>query len=313
MVRADDGGDTLPPTPAFEIVMRGFDRAQVQRYLNDVENNVRLLTADRNSALSQIADLKGQLQDQQAEISEIRQSSSIEERPVTELDPEQFEGRARRVVRLAAAQATEITARAQAAAEDHWASTGEAAARLRSRYEELLGQIDLQHQQLQTEHETVINSARVHADELTTAAMQRRKSLDDEAEQRRILIEREFESQQSARRNALNKELADLESASRSKAEKRVREAAAEADRRIAEANRQVRELQTLRTRIAAQLRDAQGLVQNAAPLLKAYDDEHSVAADGGRTPAAPTARTNTVGAPSTATAPATTNTTELA
>jgi cell division septum initiation protein DivIVA len=293
MARPEDR-ELVPLKPGFDVVWHGFDRAQVKQYLEDLEDEIKLISADRNAALSQVADLTEQLRAAHSRITELgKQVTELVELPK---NPDDLDDRCKRMVQLAHHQAAEITARAQAAATHSWSGAEDAAAKLRSGYEKLLGELDRQRQDVRAQHSQVVDQARTHAVEMTTAATNRRHELDKQAEQRRIQIEDEFERSVTNKRQALAKEIEHQRAESRADAERRVREATEDAERRVreasdhadrklretndectrrvADATRQVQDLQSLRKRISEQLSAAHTLMRDASPLLEPMEDE---------------------------------------
>ncbi|HEX5402039.1 MAG TPA: hypothetical protein VFX16_07025 [Pseudonocardiaceae bacterium] len=307
MARAEDR-ELVPLKPGFDVVWHGFDRAQVKQYLEDLEDEIKLISADRNAALSQVADLTEQLRSAHGRITDLgKQVTELVELPK---NPDDLDDRCKRMVQLAHHQAAEITARAQAAATHSWSGAEDAATKLRAGYEKLLADLDKQRQEVRAQHSQVVDQARTQAVEMTTAASNRRHELDKQAEQRRIQIEDEFERGMANKRQALAKEIEHQRAESKAAAERKVREATEEAERRVREASeraerkvretgeectrrvsdatRQVQDLQSLRKRITEQLTAAHGLMRDATPLLDPMEDERTPAA------AAPT-KPNTV------------------
>lgn len=294
MARPEDR-ELVPLKPGFDVVWHGFDRAQVKQYLEDLEDEIKLISADRNAALSQVADLTEQLRSAHSRITDLgKQVTELVELPK---NPDDLDDRCKRMVQLAHHQAAEITARAQAAATHSWSGAEDAAAKLRSGYEKLLGELDKQRQEVRAQHSQVVDQARTQVIEMTTAATNRRHELDKQAEQRRIQIEDEFERSTAAKRQALAKEIEQQRAEARADAERRIREATDEATRRVreateqadrktretaddctrrvADATHQVQDLQSLRKRIAEQLQSAHSLMLDAGPLLEPLADEH--------------------------------------
>jgi hypothetical protein len=297
MARPEDR-ELVPLKPGFDVVWHGFDRAQVKQYLDDLDAEVKLLAADRDAALSQVADLTEQLTASHARAAQLnKQVNGLAELPKNTDD---LDDRCRRVVALAQHQAAEITARAQAAASHTWASAEDSAAKLRGGYEKLLADLDKQRQEMRDHHAALVKQARTSVADMTTAATKQRQEQDATAEARRVKIEQEFEAAMTAKRQALAKEIEQQRGASRAEAERRVREATDEAERRVREAteraerklretaeechrrvsdaNRRVQDLRTLRGRIAGQLQTAHKLMKDATPILDALDEEKASA-----------------------------------
>lgn len=297
MARPEDR-ELVPLKPGFDVVWHGFDRAQVKQYLEDLDDEIKLISADRDAALSQVADLTEQLTSAHSRIAELgKQLTELAELPT---NPDDLDERCKRMVQLAHHQAAEITARAQAAATHSWAGAEDAAAKLRSGYEKLLHDLDKQRQDVRSQHSQAVDQARTQVAEITTAANKRRQELDAQAEQRRLNIESEFERVMASKRQALAKEIEQQRAATRAESdrlvheakdesERRVREATDRADRklrettddcnrRVTDATRQVQDLQALRQRITEQLRSAHRLMREASPLLDPVaDEQHTV------------------------------------
>jgi cell division septum initiation protein DivIVA len=297
MARPEDR-ELVPLKPGFDVVWHGFDRAQVKQYLEDLEDEIKLISADRNAALSQVADLTEQLRAAHGRISELgKQVTELVELPK---NPDDLDDRCKRMVQLAHHQAAEITARAQAAATHSWSGAEDAAGKLRSGYEKLISELDKQRQEVRAQHSKVVDQARTQVVEMTTVATNRRHELDKQSEQRRLQIEDEFERAMASKRQALAKEIEQQRAESRAEAERRVREATEQAERRVREASeraerklrdtgdectrrvsdatRQVQDLQSLRKRITEQLSAAHSLMRDATPLLEPTEDEHPIA-----------------------------------
>lgn len=293
MARPEDR-ELVPLKPGFDVVWHGFDRAQVKQYLDDLDAETKLLAADRDAALSQVADLTEQLTASHARAQQLnKQVNGLAELPKNADD---LDDRCRRMVQLAQHQAAEITARAQAAASHTWASAEDAAAKLRGSYEKLLTDLDKQRQEMRDQHAALVKQSRISVTDMTTAATKQRQEQDAQAESRRVQIEQEFERGMAAKRQALAKEIEQQRAASRAEAERRVREATEEAERRVreateraerklrettdechrrvADANRQVQDLRTLRGRITQQLHTAHKLMKDATPMLDPIDEE---------------------------------------
>jgi cell division septum initiation protein DivIVA len=315
MARPEDR-ELVPLRPGFDVVWHGFDRAQVKNYLDDLDAEVKLVSADRDAALSQVADLTEQLAASHSRIQDLgKQVSELVELPK---NTEDLDDRCKRMIQLAHHQAGEITARAQAAASHSWAGAEESAGKLRAGYEKMLADLDQQRQDLRGQHSQTVDQVRTQVAELTTAATKRRHELDAQAEARRKQIEDEFERVMAGKRQALAKEIEQQRGAARAEAEKRVRDATAEAERRIreatdradrklresaeecqhriAEATHQVQELQSLRMRINERLHSAHSLMREATPLLDPMDDEQDGPAD--LTQTVPTQRLQAAPAP---------------
>jgi cell division septum initiation protein DivIVA len=300
MARPEDR-ELVPLKPGFDVVWHGFDRVQVKQYLDDLDAEIKLLAADRDAALSQVADLTEQLTASHARAAQLnKQVNGLAELPK---NAEDLDDRARRVVQLAQHQAAEVIARAQAAASHTWASAEDSAAKLRGSYEKMLADLDKQRHEMRDQHAELVKQARVSVADMTTAATKQRQEQDVQAEGRRVKIEQDFERAMTAKRQALAKEVEQQRGASRAEAERRVREATEEAERRVREAteraerklrettdechrrvgdaSRKVQDLRTLRGRITQQLASAHKLMKDATPMLDPLEEELKSAESG--------------------------------
>jgi cell division septum initiation protein DivIVA len=283
-----DVGELVPLRTDFDVVMRGYQRGQVGKYVRAVEEELRLLTADRDANAALADSLTAEIEQLRAQnIALTRQLDQMSRRPFT---PDSLPPRLRRMVEIAKEEAAEITARAQAAAEHSWAAAEEAAGRLRARYADALAEMDRARREMEVEHRTLLQQARVDAAVMTTDADRTRTELDEQAARRRERIESDFEMAMSRRRAEAMREVAQQKLAARSEASRLVSEATTEASRLVseaeAEASRLVEEgtseasrlvdaaeeevgrLRELRTRMAAQLRSAREVLAEIGPLV---------------------------------------------
>lgn len=303
-----DVQELVPLRTDFDVVMRGYRRGQVREYVRAVEDELRLLTADRDANAALAESLTAEVEQLRAQNARLtRQIDVMSRNPVA---PDGLPPRLRRMVELAKEEAAEITARAQAAAEHSWAAAEEAAGRLRARYADALAEMDRTRREVEAEHRTMLQQARVDASVMTTEADRRRQELDEQAAQRRERVESDFEMAMSARRSEAMRELASQKvaataeasrlvseasteakrlvaeatsSAARlvadgtSEAARRVREAAEEASRRIGVADAEVARLRDLRGRISEQLRSAREVLAGAGPLMEPVPAEEEL------------------------------------
>lgn len=278
----------------FDQVWHGFDRNQVRQYVDHVEMRVGRILSDRDAAMAQASTLSRELENARREMTKLRERVEELKKPPERLDD--LDERMHRTVDLANARAEEITARAQVAAEEHWAKTTEASTGLRERYRTLLQQLDSHAEQMQQEHESALESTRIEVRELTSEAARRRKAMDAQSENRRRTVEREFEARVSADRATLEKHIADQQTASKNQAERRIAEATALARRKVEEATAEaeslldeatteakqrtataeatVNRLSTLREEALSRLRKANEVLEHGEAALTPLEDE---------------------------------------
>jgi colicin import membrane protein len=262
------------PVARFDVVRHGYDRIQVNRYFQQLEAKAKHATGERDFAQQQLAELTGQLESARREIAGLTERL---DRLGKEVGAPNREEREARVLEVAKSQATEITARAQAAAETTWAAAEQASTDLRDHCQRLLADLDRQHNEIHTAHETIMASARAQAEEMTTAAERRRREIDAAAERDRIRIDREFSESMNAKREALRKEVEAARARSSTEAARRVRDAKEEADRRIAAATAEVDRLTALRDQLTGQLRGSHQLLEQAGDTLKPLEQEREM------------------------------------
>lgn len=296
--------ELVPLRTEFDVVMRGYRRGQVREYVCSVEDELRLLTADRDANAQLAESLAAEVEQLRAQNARLaRQVDEMSRMPVT---PDAVPPRLRRMVELAREEAAEIMARAQAAAEHSWATAEEAAGRLRARYADALADMDRTRREMEVEHRTLLKQARVDATMMTTQADRRRTELDEQAARRREQVESDFELAMAKRRAEAMREVAQqkvtaqdevtrlvreardeaarLVRDSTEEADQRVSTAAEDAAQRVAAATQEVGRLRDLRGRIAEQLRGAEEVLAVVGPLLQPATPETD-GAKPGRTP----------------------------
>ncbi len=267
-MRHNDDRELVPLKSDFDVVWRGFRRSQVQFYIQQTETEVRMLTEDRDSALSQVSDLGAELEQAREEIDSLR--TQLDDVCRSPIDESALSDRLRRRVRLAQNEAEEIVSSARATAEHEWSRSEQAAAELRARYERLVSDADEWRRQADEQRTEALEQTRQEIERMSRHAEEHRRKLDAEAEQRRDEVEHDFEVSMAARRDEAMRILTERDRASREDAERRVTEAAADAERRTVRATQQVEAMRDVRRRLAEQVRGAQDLLGGAEPLLAA-------------------------------------------
>jgi colicin import membrane protein len=266
------------PTPlGFDVVRHGFDRTQVTQHIMNLESNLRLLTSDRDNALAQVAELNVRIESLHSEVAKLRDraDATLAMRPAT-TKSEVYE-ELRVLVDVTRAEAKQITARAQASAEQTFASVQKASAALRNRYETLVADLEAQESQLKAEHEAAFSETKTQIERMAAEAEQRRSRFGEQAEQQHRQVEQEFAAAMAARQAALDKEVADRKSASEAQAAKVLADANADAERRTKEADRKVTQLTTLRQRVSERLRETGELLTKSSTLLEPQESEAEI------------------------------------
>ncbi|EWC59181.1 putative cellulose-binding protein [Actinokineospora spheciospongiae] len=266
--------------PGFAVVRNGFDRSQVKEYVRTAEAAAERSEAQVREARAEVAELSGQLELARREIDALTERlDKIGTAAAAASAPNAGERAARAVV-VAKAQANEVNARAQAAAETAWTAAEEASTALRDRYRRLLADLDTQHNELHGAHKRVMDEARAKVTAMTKVADQRQKDIDDRAERERQRLEQQFQEQQAERRAALAEEIESNRAAAEREAARLVQEATDEADKRIAAATSVVERLTALREQLATRLRGTNDLLTRSVSLLEPLEAEAEFTAE---------------------------------
>lgn len=267
----NENRELVPLKSDFDVVWYGFRRSQVKFYIERTEAEMRMLSEDRDSAMSQVEDLSAQLDKARAEVESLQQQ--LDEIARTPIEESALSDRLRRMVRLANDEAKEIVSSAQAAAEHEWARSEQSAAELRTRYESLVAEADQWRRQSEVQRNETLAQTREDIQRMTREAEQHRRRLDTEAEERRTQVENDFEISMAARRDEAMRVVAEREQASRNEAQRRVREATAEANRRLRRADEYSETMLRMRQQTAEQVRNAQQILAAAEPFLAATEE----------------------------------------
>jgi hypothetical protein len=268
--------DIVPLAVGFDVVLRGYDRGQVQHYVQASETGLRLLATDRDAAVRRAEDLARQVESQRREIAGLR--SRLDRICRAPVDTDGLSERLRRMVELAREEAAEITGAAQAASQQSWQSTQRATDRLRERCERLASELDSRRRQMEAEHRELLQQTHAELRALTDRAEHRRRELDERAAAQRRLVDGDFRIAMAARRRQALDELAALRASAHAEADRLVADARERSRRQIAEAERQVEALVDVRQRVAAQLRAVEQVLAQADRLLRHLPDEEPAA-----------------------------------
>ncbi|MGH3759198.1 hypothetical protein [Actinophytocola sp.] len=268
--------DHLPPDVSFTVTRHGFDRTQVKTHVRELTDRAERADADRAEARQQVAELQGELEIARREIAAL--SERLDALGTPDADSSASSAR---LVDVAKSQASEITTRARAAAEDSWAAAEKASSELREKYRRMLTELDGQHAEIHATHKSIITAARGQAEELTSVAERRRRELDAAAERDRVRIDREFSESMNAKRAALERELTQRREACVAEVEKKLRDAEVEAKQRMATVSEQVKRLTKVRTELSERLRGTQELLERSVDLLKPTEQEAELTEEG--------------------------------
>ncbi|MFO7194143.1 MULTISPECIES: hypothetical protein [Thermocrispum] len=246
MTTPEANTEVVPLKTDFDVVWRGYDREQVQHYVAAVEQELRMLTMDRDAALAKADSLADRLTEAQSEIRALQEKvDRIAREPIS---PDALTERMRRMVELAQEEAKEITERAQAAAQQGWDTARSA--------------------------EELMQRARKRAHELVTEAEQRRRELDEQAAELRRQMDEDFRIALNKRRSEAVRQIAEEKAAAKAEAERLVQEATEQSRRMVAEAERRVAELERHRAQISSMLGETMRLLDQADTMLRPQQDE---------------------------------------
>jgi chromosome segregation ATPase len=165
--------EDLTSRPSFVLALRGYDKRQVDQYVSRVDSEMSLLAAGRERATFQVQDLATQLEQVQAELTELRQRPPhVDRASFRDLGPTVDQ-----ILALAEHQAKTITDAAAQRAADHRAEAEKVLAEARQRTDRLRADSEATHGRAQQEAKRIneqsaqrIEQARAEAESLVEAA-----------------------------------------------------------------------------------------------------------------------------------------------
>ncbi len=191
--REDD--DLVPLHEPFETALRGFNRRQVLEHLESLDGRIAVVAADRDAALTQVAELSKvmnhlQLQSELLEYlrREAHEASSRVER-VLATPMAEASARIQRIMRLAEEEAAELKATAEAEIVAGRAHADQELAELRASADE---QITSLRAHASRETKSLLEHARRQCDQLEADSAARREAAEQHAAQ--AIAEREAEA-----------------------------------------------------------------------------------------------------------------------
>lgn len=292
--------DSPSPAPApFTVVLRGYDREQVNQTFQRYQADLRLMSADRDAASSHARELTELLDDAQDEIDNLRRE--VDRLAVPPTTAEGMSDRIARMMRLASDEASEIRAQAEAEAAETRSLAQQDAEEERRTAERLRADMETRRTAMEAEHAKTLDAAKAEAKRIVADAHARSEQHDRSAQEDRDRVQSDFDMAMSMRRDRAISTITELEDASKSEARDRVdaansraeqliAEANATADRaveeantaaaaQVAEARRITEELQDLRGSILRQLDVVRGQLEKVPGHLEAREDEATKAA----------------------------------
>ena len=251
----DTRDELIPFRTGFDQVWHGYDRGQVQQYMQSVDTEVRMLAADRDAAAAHGEELTRQLEQAREENRQLRgQVNRISRSPI---DAEALTERLGHMLQLAQAEADEILTRARAAAANMQAAARQADDQRRRRHDRLVAELDERRRELEAEHRDVLRRATEQAERTTREADERRRELDEAAATARAQADAEAQAALAASRAAATREIDELTTT-----------AQRDAARMVGTAKHEVEQLNHGRDEVATALAGTLALLADAQSVL---------------------------------------------
>jgi DivIVA domain-containing protein len=278
MAADNDPTDLLPllrdDEPHFDVAMRGYDKRQVDAYLQRAETEIAQLQSGRDSALASSADRAAQLASRDAQIESLKRQLD----KASDLNPANMSDRIRDMLQLANEEAAQTRRAAEeeadrvlvAARADGERVRGEAAAeqqRLIAAAKQRSAEADQKLAQARVLAKAERENASAEVARLTEASNTERARLDAEATKARSAAERQadkrrktadedFEITLRQRRTAAEREVRIAHDNASQLARQLVADAEKRAAELVAEARTQAQNLANERVRIDESLRE---------------------------------------------------------
>jgi hypothetical protein len=227
--------ELVPLRTGFDVAWLGYRRDQVRHYVDHSEQDIALLSADRDAAEARALSLTRALEEAREENRLLRER--VDRLCRLPLSPDSVGERLRHAVDTALADAAAIAERAGALEDQARASARQAHA----------------------EHRALLAATRDRVAVLDREAETRRRRLDEAAARHRARLTEDFELALALRRKETLRDVRLIEQTARERAE-----------RMVAEAARQVEVLREHRDRVADVLRVVHALLGKAADHLRA-------------------------------------------
>ncbi|MGH3687325.1 MAG: hypothetical protein ACRDRU_26760 [Pseudonocardiaceae bacterium] len=164
-----DDDEVVPLHQPFERALRGFNRRQVLEHLESLDGRIAMLAADRDAALTQVAELSKVLNHLRVEselLEHLRRETDKAKSQVEHLlatPMAEASARIQRIMQLAEEEAAEIKARAEAASAARVARADQDIVELRTRTDD---QITGLRARASREAQSLLEHARRHCDQL---------------------------------------------------------------------------------------------------------------------------------------------------
>ena len=246
----------------FAVVMRGYDREQVNNYFKRTDADLRVLAADRDAAAANARELASHLVEAREEIESLRRE--VDRLAVPPTTAQGMSERISRMLQLASDETSEMRAQAEAesaellslARQDAAAAREEAdqdaadtraaanadAERIRSeaaeydretreRVDTMVRDTEKRRTAMEAEHVSTMDAAKAECERIIAAAHAEAEELALRADQSRERAQNDFEVSMAARREKLVSEMEHLEATTREEARQHLEVTHANADR----------------------------------------------------------------------------------
>lgn len=301
----DNPQDLIPlgaPPIGFDVVMRGYDRNQVQDAIGRLEDDLRTVVSERDRAISRANDLHLQLEQASSDVTTLNSKLRNAQAPTFESMGERIasmlrlaEEEASEIRRVAAADADEIRATAEGlkAEADEYntssiAASEQALAEARAEADRVLGEAKAEAAQhtedRHREADDHLTKAKDEAQQLRTSTNEEIAALIAQSETTHAQAEEDFEIALRERRTEAHRIETERDRNSRDDAANRVRTAKETAERlvssaqnrsatMIANAEAEVHHIKTVRASVAAHLAEVRAIVEQVPANLADYPD----------------------------------------
>ncbi|PRZ43419.1 DivIVA protein [Antricoccus suffuscus] len=304
-MNSDNPQDLIPlgaPPIGFDVVMRGYDRNQVQDAIGRLEDDLRTVVSERDQAISRANDLHVQLEQASSDVTTLNSKLRNAQAPTFESMGERIasmlrlaEEEAAEIRRAATADADEIRANAEGlkAEADEYNTTSIAAseqalAEARAEADRVLGEAKSEAakhtEDRHREADDHLTKAKDEAQQLRTSTNEEIAALVAHSESTRAQADEDFEIALRERRTEAQRIETERDRNSRAEADNRLRVAKETAhnlvttaqDRSatlIANAEAEVHHIKTVRASVAAHLAEIRTIVAQVPANLAEYPD----------------------------------------
>ena len=263
----------VPLHEPFEAALRGFNRQQVLAHIESLDGQISMVTADRESALAQVAELCrtiDHLREESELLTHLRREAEKANEQVELMHKEPMvaaSSRIQHIVRLAEEEAAELKARAEK-------ESAELRARVEKETEELRAQAEKAADELRarTNQEAAAHRKRAtgEAEAMLRDMTQRCKQLEADSERRRKAAEQQSEQEVTRRETEASEGIRAREQRSIAAVHLMLKVVGPQLAERIAAVERQEAELAESRTRTGKEVHTLENFRANITAQLSA-------------------------------------------